>query len=168
MFSPQQPMRNYPQPGPPRPMPNQRMMGRRPPNMRGPSFGAQQQGFQQAGQFLPQANAGARNGAGAGGGLKGMLSRFLPGGGGAGSAGVPGIPGAGAAASGGAGTARHSKHCQSCIIIQYAWKCAKSTRHGAASHPYDPAVLPLVRNLPAMMKLYSQLSKSDDTETEYQ
>lgn len=76
MFSPQQPMRNYPQPGPPRPMPNQRMMGRRPPNMRGPSFGAQQQGFQQAGQFLPQANAGARNGAGAGGGLKGMLSRF--------------------------------------------------------------------------------------------
>lgn len=85
---------------PPRPMPNQRMMGRRPPNMRGPSFGAQQQGFQQAGQFLPQANAGARNGAGAGGGLKGMLSRFLPGGGGAGSAGVPG---AGAAASGGAG-----------------------------------------------------------------
>lgn len=36
MFSPQQPMRNYPQPGPPRPMPNQRMMGRRPPNMRGP------------------------------------------------------------------------------------------------------------------------------------
>ncbi len=26
MFSPQQPMRNYPQPGPPRPMPNQRMM----------------------------------------------------------------------------------------------------------------------------------------------
>lgn len=25
---------------------------------------------------------------------------------------------------------------------------------------------PLVRNLPAMMKLYSQLSKSDDTETE--
>lgn len=95
MFSPQQPMRNYPQPGPPRPMPNQQMMGRRPPNMPRPSFGPQQQGFQQSGQFLPQTNAGARNGAG--GGLKGMLSKFLPGGGGAGGAGAPG---AGAAASG--------------------------------------------------------------------
>ena len=71
MFSPQQPMRNYPQPGPPRPMPNQQMMGRRPPNMPRPSFGPQQQGFQQSGQFLPQTNAGARNGAG--GGLKGMM-----------------------------------------------------------------------------------------------
>lgn len=142
MFSPQQPMRNYPQPGPPRPMPNQRMMGRRPPNMRGPSFGAQQQGFQQAGQFLPQANAGARNGAGAGGGLKGMLSRLVPGGGGAGSAGFWNSRSR-CSSERRCWPARHSKHCQSCILIQYAWKCAKSTRHGAASHPYDPAVRPI-------------------------
>ncbi len=94
MFSQQQPMRNYPQPGPPRPMQNQRMMGRTAPEMRRPSFGPPQQGFQQSGQqFLPQPNAGARNGAGTG--LKGMLSKFLPG---AGGTGAPG-----AAAGGGAG-----------------------------------------------------------------
>lgn len=147
-------------------MPNQRMMGRRPPNMRGPSFGAQRQGFQQAGQFLPQANAGARNGAGAGGGLKGMLSRFLPGGGGAGSAGVPGVPGAGAAPSGGAGLQGIQNIANPASLSSMLGNVQKVLGMAQQVTPMIQQYGPLVRNLPAMMKLYSQLSKSDDTETE--
>ncbi len=91
---PQQPMRNMAQQG--RPFMNPRMMMGGRPSLPG------RQLMQQGRQLFPQqqiAGAGLRNaGTGGGGGLKGMLSRFLPGsGGGSAAASAP------AAASGGAG-----------------------------------------------------------------
>ncbi len=137
MFSPQQTDEKLSAPGPPRPMPNQRMMGRRPPNLQRPSFGPQQQGFQQSGQFLPQANAGARNGAG--GGLKGMLSKFLPGGGGTGGAGVPG---AGTAASGGAGLQGIQNIANPASLSSMLGNVQKCSAWRDKS-PHDPAVRPI-------------------------
>lgn len=135
MFSQQQPMRNMRQPGPPnRPAPNQRMMGGRPPAMRQPSFSGQQQGFQPPRQSFPQ-QPGIESRNGLGGGLKGMLSKFLPG---AGGTGAPG-----AAAGGGSGLQGIQNLANPGVAVQHARQCPKSARHGSASHSHDSAVWPI-------------------------
>ncbi|MEC2307191.1 VrrA/YqfQ family protein [Bacillus atrophaeus] len=157
MFSQQQPMRNMRQPGPPnRPAPNQRMMGGRPPAMRQPSFSGQQQGFQPPRQSFPQ-QPGIESRNGLGGGLKGMLSKFLPG---AGGTGAPG-----AAAGGGSGLQGIQNLANPASLSSMLSNVQKVLGMAQQVTPMIQQYGPLVRNLPAMMKLYSQLSSNDD-ETE--
>ncbi|MBT2574398.1 hypothetical protein J7E26_10595 [Bacillus sp. ISL-51] len=144
---PQQPMRNIAQQG--RQMMNPRMMGR------GASMAAR--------QFFPQqqiTGAGVTNG-GAGGGLKGMLSKFLPGSGG-GAASAP------AAASGGAsaGLQGIQNLASPASLSSMLGNVQKVLGMAQQVTPMIQQYGPLVRNLPAMMKLYSQLSSNDDETAE--
>ncbi|MED4566099.1 VrrA/YqfQ family protein, partial [Bacillus atrophaeus] len=154
MFSQQQPMRNMRQPGPPnRPAPNQRMMGGRPPAMRQPSFSGQQQGFQPPRQSFPQ-QPGIESRNGLGGGLKGMLSKFLPG---AGGTGAPG-----AAAGGGSGLQGIQNLANPASLSSMLGNVQKVRGMAQQVTPMIQHYGPVVRNLPAMRKRYSQVTSNQD------
>lgn len=121
------------------------------PPMGGQPFGGSFMGGQQQ-QFLAPQTAG--RGAG---GLKGILSRFLPG-----SQGVQGIAGAAQATGGLQGIASPANLSSMLGNVQKVLGMAQQVT------PMVQQYGPLVKNLPAMIKIYSELknSNSDDTSTE--
>lgn len=147
----QQPMRNQPRPqAPQRPgralMPRHPGMGMQPPQ-------AQQRGLQQ--MFQPmgaaQQQAGAR-----GGGIQGLLSKFLPGSAASGGTGA-GLGGTGSGLGGIQGLANPSTISNMLGNVQKALGVAQQVT--LMIQQYGP----LVRNLPGMVKMFRQLN-SDDTE----
>ncbi|ALC84163.1 MULTISPECIES: VrrA/YqfQ family protein [Bacillus] len=112
-----------------------------------------QQPFQQMGQFFPQPpGAGAGNDAGAGG-IRGLLSKFLPGAG--------GLPGAGTG-SGLQSLQGLQNLANPANISGMLGNVQKMLGMAQQITPMVQQYGPLVRNIPSMIKLYSQLNKADD------
>ncbi|KAA6482166.1 VrrA/YqfQ family protein [Bacillus swezeyi] len=151
---PQQPMRHQPRPpGPQRPS---RTVLQRNPGMGVRQPPGQQQGFQ---PFLNQMGQAQQQAGTRGGGIQGLLSKFLPSGSAASGGTGAGLGGTGSGLGGIQGLANPASLSSLLGNVQKALGVAQQVT------PMIQQYGPLVRNLPGMVKMFRQLN-SEDSETE--
>ncbi|MEC1261202.1 VrrA/YqfQ family protein [Bacillus swezeyi] len=160
MFS-QQPMRPRP-PGPQRPS---RTVLQRNPGMGVRQPHGQRQGFQ---PFLNQMGQAQQQAGTRGGGIQGLLSKFLPGGSAASGGTGAGLGGTGAGLGGtGSGLGGIQGLANPASLSSLLGNVQKALGVAQQVTPMIQQYGPLVRNLPGMVKMFRQLN-SEDSETEDQ